>query len=109
MLPIKIAMKAARRFAGTIHVTALGWVLLIVVLGSLGLALFGSRSLQLPGLVVGVVALFFVAVAGFPGGLRGTKTFAPRDPRSAEPKVLDEVDDPAAWQQERERRERDDR
>jgi hypothetical protein len=102
-------MERFRRLVASVHVTFLGVVLLVVLVVSSGVALLGSRSLQGPALAAAIVVLFVMVMGAFPGGLRGLR-LRPRElSEEARSQVLDEAEDEAAWQRERERRERDHR
>ena len=89
--------------------TPLGAVLMLVFAAAVALALVGSATEQIVGMVV-VVFLALFALGGAPLGRSGKaamSTLAARGATMREPQILDESPaDAAAWQRERERRER---
>jgi hypothetical protein len=89
--------------------TTLGVLLLLVFVAALVMALIGSATEQVVGLVAAVFMALF-ALGGAPLGRSGAaamSTLSARAGASTEPQVLDEAPaDAAAWQRERERRER---
>jgi surface antigen len=89
--------------------TPLGVLLLLVFVGAVVLALVGSSTEQVIGMVAAVFLALF-ALGGAPLGRFGGATIstqAARDAAVREHQILDEVPaDEAAWQRERERRER---
>jgi hypothetical protein len=102
-------MERLRRLVGSMRVTPVGWLLLVVAVVSLGLALFGSHSVQAPALIVAAAAVFVMVLGAFPGGLRGAGFRYLGSRSEPEAQALNDVDDQAAWQRERERREHDGR
>lgn len=99
----------ARRL-GSIHVTGLGWVVLLLIPASLAVFVFGPSGAQAPALIVAALLLLAVVGGGFSrrSGLTGVERAASEFPskRRSEP-IETEAYDPGAWQRERERREGD--
>jgi hypothetical protein len=85
-----------------VRLTPLGAVVLVLFCGAVVLALLGSGTVQVAGLVAALLIATFV-VGGVPFAYR-YRTSGVGVPA---PEVLDEAPpDPQAWQRERERRER---
>jgi hypothetical protein len=101
---------------GSISLTPLGALVLVVLLSSIATALAGPKPAQTPAFILAVLILL-LAAGGLSGGRHGrsTKSLADRraefgarsrsDPNDA---TADEADE-QLWRRERERRERDGR
>jgi hypothetical protein len=62
-----------RAVASSLRITPAGAVLVLLVLASLAVALFGPRRAQDASFAVALVALLVIAVGAFPGAFRSRR------------------------------------
>jgi hypothetical protein len=106
-----------KRIVGSYSVTPVGVVVLVMLVAAVVLAALGSKSLQVPALIVALLSAALIAAGGFPGGTRGRAggfaarraEFRPRNRRIANTTSQTDADNAELWRRERERRERDGR
>ncbi len=101
-----------RRRLASYHVTALGWILLVLVPALVLVGVFGPHGVALPSFIAALVLALLVVGGSFSSG-RGVgsnleavqRAGAEFEPRKGPQPIEQETYDPEAWRRERERRE----